>query len=494
MDPGTLLRTSPGARAGAVGALAAGAGVLSAVAMASGPGLTVDSVRYAAAARGVAASLGAIDIDGGPFTLYPPGLPAIVGTLMRSGLSLESATAVVNIVAVVAMVVASYWLGAVALRSTTIALLPAAVVGVATPTVMLFSRLWSEPLFAVLTLLVLILGTRAVMQRSLSATTALALAAASSAAVWIRYIGITLIPIVALAAALAVRGRGARRMVVVGLAVGTLGAAGAVAVVARNLSLGSDPFGSRVSAGSTVGEFLVDTVATLGSYVIPQPAAVLALPAGVLIGALVAYGGWRAVVARDAGMALIVAFIAVYWSALLVIGLATTIEYMRYRLAAPVFAPLVILAVYGARHAWRQARGSARTALRIGGAALLVLVLPVALVQSAAYSVLVGRSGHGYASDVAQASELARAVGELPPDARVATNALEHLYWVTGRTARTYGDALRDPGTVEYLAVFRSVIPGTTTPADIDPAADGLDVSTVAELADGTLYRVAATR
>ena len=490
MTPLALLRTSRAARAWSVAGLAACSGALAAAAMASGPGLTVDSVRYAAAARAFADTGAVTDLDGGPFTTFPPGLPVVLGTVMRTGLPVESAAAIVNVVAVVAMVVATYWLAALALRATTLALLPAAVVSVATPTVMLHSRLWSEPLFTLVTLLVLIVATRAVLSRSLTPTVAVLLAALCSAAVWIRYIGITLIPVVAMGAAMAARDRGPRRMMAAGAGVGAVAALGAVALVARNLATGSEPFGGRSSRGGDAAEFVLDAIRTLGSYLMPQPIAALALPAGVLVAALLAYGAWRVLAARDAGMSVLLAFIVVYWSTLLAISLLTVIEYTRYRLAAPAFAPLVVLAVYAARDLQHRSRGATRIALSATAAVVLLLALPTALAQSAAYVWVVGRTGHGYGSESAEGSALATAVARLPADARLASNDPTHVYWVAGRLAASYNDALRDPGSVDYLAIFRSIIPGTSRQTDLDPTADDPSVTLVASFEDGSLYKV----
>ena len=89
-------------RAWIVAALAATTGVLSAVAMRDGPGMTVDSVRYAAAARSVLDSGEPTTLTGDPFTVFPPGLPILLGTIMRAGLDVEAAAAVAGVAAAAA--------------------------------------------------------------------------------------------------------------------------------------------------------------------------------------------------------------------------------------------------------------------------------------------------------------------------------------------------------------------------------------------------------
>lgn len=482
------LQRSAHARAWVVAGLATITGALSAVAMRDGPGMTVDSVRYAAAARTMLESGEPTTLTGDPFTLFPPGLPIVLGTIMRAGLDVEAAAAVAGVVMAVAMVVAAYWLASLALDSTVLGLLPAALVSVATPTVMLHSRLWSEPAFSVLVLMQLIAATWLVRRRRLEALPLLVVVVAGALAVWVRYIGVTLIPVAALAAGLAMRGRGAARVALAAVVVGALTAVGAITLVVRNIGLEAEPFGARSDDGSTVIAYLVDTAATLGAYVLPQPLAGAAVAAGLAVAALLAYGTYRAVSARDAAMAVVLAFVACYWLALLVIGLLTSIEFMRYRLAAPAFVPLLVIAVYGGRDLWARARGRQRTLVAAGVALTLLLMLPVALAQSAAYAWVA--AGHGYSSPAALGSPLAAAAARLPQGARLASNDPSHLYWATGRGSVSYLQALRDPASVDYLVVFRSEIPGTSRLTGADPVLDGLPVSVVAELEDGTIYAV----
>jgi len=81
-----------------------------AIATANGPGISVDSVSYAAAATSFADTGRFVTYDGTDLTLFPPGLPAFLGVLIATGLSLSTAAVLVNVVAVCVTVAASYFL------------------------------------------------------------------------------------------------------------------------------------------------------------------------------------------------------------------------------------------------------------------------------------------------------------------------------------------------------------------------------------------------
>ena len=255
--------------------MSATAAALTAVASRSGIGLTWDSIAYAYAAQQVADGGTPTTMYGDPFTQYPPGLPLLVGTLARLWpVDADAVTiaAALGVALVAALVVATYGLSATALRNPTLALVPTALVAVATPVTMIYSRLWSESLACVLTTIVLLLLTRAVVRARLTWPTAVAVIALVALAPWVRYASAVLVGVAALGAGLALRRHGPARAVAGGVLVGLVSSLGTVAVVAHNLSVGSGPFGARTPPVGSVADYLVDTVATLGALVVPVPA------------------------------------------------------------------------------------------------------------------------------------------------------------------------------------------------------------------------------
>ncbi len=488
------------ARLGVVAGLASLAAVLTAVASRSGIGMTWDSVAYAYAAREVAAGSTPHTMTGYPFTQYPPGVPAILGTAARAlpgGLDVATIAAVLGIVLVAALVAITYALSVAALGDRDVALVPTALVAVATSTTMLYSRLWSEPLACVITALVLLMLTRAIVRARLTWPAVVAVVLLVSIAPWIRYAGAMLVAVAALGAALALRRHGWARAAAGGLLVGVASSVGTAAVIWHNLTLGSGPFGARTAPAGTLTGYVVDTMTTLGALVVPVPVAdrlpAVTFATGLVVAALLAYGTVRVVRRRDAAMALVIAFVAMYWLFIGASGRIAFVEFMRYRIAAPALVPIAILAVYAGRDLLartRTTRPMLHGLVRAVLAVLAVLSGPVALAQSAAYAATVGAHGHGYADVAVTRSPLAAAVAGLPRDAVIVSNDPLAVYWATGRVVSRYGrPPAPAPAAGTYVADFDSDIAGTTR-APIDPPADGAAVTVVAELPDGRLYLV----
>lgn len=484
-------------RAGIVTGLAALAAVLTAAASRSGIGLTWDSIAYAYAAREVTAGRAPTTLTGAPFTQYPPGLPDLLGLLARLGPDVATVATVLGVVLVAVLVVSTHWLAGLALRDRTLALVPTTLVAIATPITMLYSRLWSEPLACVLTVVVLALPTRAVLQARLTWPTTVGVVALTSIAPWIRYACAVLVVVAAIGAGLALRRRGTRRAVTGAVLVGLASAAGTAALIVRNLFVGSGPLGLRPAPVDGLVDgvtgYLADTVTTLGSLVVPVPVAdrfpAVTFAAGLVVAVLLAYGTARAVRLRDAAMAVLLAFVAVYWVFVLVSGRISFVEYMRYRLAAPTLVPLAVLATYAAREALRHLPPAARRAAVVALVGLVVLAGPIALAQSTAYAWSVGAHGHGYADRAVTGSPLAAAIQALPSNAHIVSNDPLATYWVTGRVVDRWEPSGAVPPVGTYIAIFDGEIAGTTRQT-IAADVPGLDRVELTAYPDGRLYLV----
>ncbi len=485
----------------AVGALAVLAAALTTLASRSGIGMTTDSVAYAFAARAVAAGEPPTTMTGHLLAQFPPGLPVLLGTIARAwpgGADVTTVAAALGALLAGGLVVVTYALAASALRDRRLALVPTALTAVATSTTMLYSRMWSEPLACVLTTVVLLLLTRAVVAARLSGPTFAAVVVLVMLTPWVRYVGLGLIPVAGVGAALALRRHGPVRAVAAGIAVASAGALGSVALVLRNLAAGAGLFGPHGAPQGSVADYLADTTTTLGALVLPAPVAdrwpALAVAVGLVVAVLLAYGTVVAVRDRDAAMAVLLLFVATYWLTVLLAGRVSFVEFMRYRMAAPALVPLAILATYSARHALRRTEYGPtcfRRGLLAAVAMLAVLAGPVALAQSAGYAWTVGRHGHGYADAAVIDSAVSRAVVALPSSAVVVSNDPAAVYWATGRVVGPYrtGEVPLEPGT--FIAAFDHAVPGVTR-SPIDPAADGVPVDVVLTAPDGRLLVVAA--
>ncbi len=467
-----------------------------------GPGVLWDSTVYASAARSFAATGALRDFTGGSLTEFPPGLPVILGLMVRSGVALPTAAVTVNVVSVAASVLLTYALARVVLRSVAAALVSAAVVGLSASTVVVFACLLSEPPFIALALSALVLAARSCRAGRIRWWEVLAIGALVSAATTVRFVGITLVPAVVIGAALAGRGSGRRRTALTAAAVVVVSSLGPALVAARNVGLGVAPFADRAPSGLSIGHVLAQSVRALGGYVDP-----LGSPLGVvfgvgLAGALV-YGTRIAAKNRDPAALVVATFINVYWLVLWYSELAATIEDVSVRMTGPVLAPMVVLLGYAAEH--RVRRGP--QALVAGATGVLVAALMLSVAAGLTTALSAGHGGIGYNSLAARASPLVRAVGDLPPDDGIAASGGPHVYWVTGRTpitpipwtnshvspewkARQLRTLERrvDSGRVDYLACFDvDSEAGAMTPDDLIRA--GIRMRLVARYTDGTLWR-----
>jgi hypothetical protein len=234
------------------------------------------------------------------------------------------------------------------------------------------------------------------------------------------------------------------------------------------------------------------------------------------------------VVRRDRPMLLVVAFVVLYWAAIWWSSSSTRIDHVSDRLAAPVFAPMVVLGVFavvriirvvaGQASAWLE--GSSRSPVRDGRPQLvlrsvtvlgllgLAAILGLSLLHGVRYATHARDNGLGYNSVANLESPLAVVVDDLPGTPGVASNDPWHIYWVgdarpavhlppipeewpAGRIASelTLLQADVANGSVTRVAAF------TDGQQWMDPgelAAAGLLLTPEATLPDGQLYRISA--
>jgi hypothetical protein len=493
-----------------------------------GLGISQDSVSYVAAARSFGESGQFLTFTGEPLTLFPPGLSFVLGMAEAVGWSATSAAVLLNVLCGALLILATYALARRALGSAWAALAAAAFVSMSSTTIHVLAMVWSEPLFSVLVLAVLLLLSGAISRGAVSVRVVVLVAVAVSAATLVRYIGFVLIPVAGLGAWLAMRaGRASARwrtVVVIMLA----SSLGLLTAVARNLSLGSGALGERYPAARSLQGAISDTVLQLGSYVAPPESTMLTIEAGVVVVVLLITGAWLALVRRNAQVTLIAGYVAVYWAAMLWSQATTRLDSATDRLAFPVFAPMVILVIFAVvavadaivDHARRffaespspRLRSNGPTTARVGAwvviGALAVSALGLSLLHGVRFVGSTDEERLSLASASSLASPLAQAVRDLPGAPGLASNDPWRMYWVAGRgpvlplppdpaewpAERVARDlALLQTrvadGSVTYVAVFKG---GQASLSVADLAAEGLVLTPEATFADGTLYRVAA--
>jgi hypothetical protein len=349
-----------------------------------------------------------------------------------------------------------------------------------------------------------------------------------TAATLLRYVGLVLIVVAALGAWLAERARGQLHAIVFALITGAASSVGLLVVVIRNASLGAGLLGDRYPGTQTIQAAIADTVAMLGSYVAPPETTVLSAAVGAVVAVALFVGAWLAIIRRDRPMLPVVAFVVLYWAAIWWSASSTRIDLASERLAAPAFAPMVVLGVFAVVAIGRAVAGQVATwlegvshsSVRVRGPRLvlpyvtvlglagLAAILGLSLLHGVRYATHARDVGLGYNSEASLESPLAVGVDDLPGSPGVASNDPWHVYWVgdarpalhlppipeewpEGRIAADLALLQADVanGSVTRVAEF------TDGQQSMDPdelAAAGLILTPEATLPDGQLYGISA--
>jgi hypothetical protein len=491
-----------------------------ALATSSGVLLSQDSVSYLAAARALAAGDGLTSFDGQPLTLFPPALSILVGAAEGLGASAESAAVVINAVSAALVVLGTYLLGRQALRSAWLPVAAAAVVSLSAPFTLSFVWLWSEPVFTVLVLALLLPLVWSIRRGRCPWWLVIAAGLLVGGAISVRFVGYVLLPIVALGIWWA--SRSWVRMLVA-LAVGVLAP---VLIVVRNLGAGSGPLGDRYPGVRTLLDSAAEAVGVLGTFLLPSASAGVAVVLGSLVAVLVLVGVWAGLVDRDRVTGLLTAFAVLYVVAIVWSQTATRLDPPTPRLLTPALPALTVLAVSGLRVVVARLRrdvliwtaSSPSDAVRARGGAvaaavgwvvlgLVVVGVVAASVRADARLIQDAREGVLGLRAAASASALAAAGVAQPDSAGFASNDPWRMYlavggapvvhlppspaeWPAERIERDLDvlvEAVRS-GSVTHALVVEG---GAATLGWPELAAAGVDAVLVAETPEGGIYRLA---
>ncbi|HEX5240912.1 MAG TPA: hypothetical protein VFW20_07935, partial [Candidatus Limnocylindrales bacterium] len=282
-----------------------------------GLNVTPDSVGYVAAARSFASSGAFIYWDGTPFTHWPFGYPLLLSLPLALGLSPESAAMAINVLALAALVLATYAVARQALASPVLGLVAAGFSGVAGDTLRDEVSLLTEPLFLV-ACLGLIVGLGLIARGGLSRPRLLVVVGCATAGELLRYIGISLVPVIGLSILVIEWRRGWLRAGLVAAGVACLSALGTLVVAVHNLlTIGSltGSFGPSQATPASLGKI---ALTVFGQWLLPTASG--STPPLVLGAALVALAVLGSVaLLRERGRRAVplVAFAALYPAALL---------------------------------------------------------------------------------------------------------------------------------------------------------------------------------
>jgi hypothetical protein len=247
-------------------------------------------------------------------------------------------------------------------------------------------------------------------------------------------------------------------------------------------------------------------VRTLGSYGVPSSLPLLATAVGAVLACFVLHAAWRIARERTPALVVVAAFVAVYGLSLGYGQIATTIDPVNQRLVAPIFAPMLILAIHGLRDLQGRLVGSPlpgrlAATLRVGAAGTLLAASAVSMAQGVRFAVDASRHGIGYNRIAARTSPLALALAGLPAHAGIAASDAAQAYWTSGRSpivqmpradrpartaerVRIFADRIEEHA-VTYLAFFEKDEAVLTPEALASP---GIRMRRVGRFADGTLW------
>ena len=435
-------------------------------AFAKGPGVSQDPSNYASAAESFASGNKFIDSAGKTITVWPLGLPVLLGLLIKAGLTIETAAMFVNLVCAIIAILLTYFIARKFSSSNQLAILVTAFFALSLSTLEIFQILNTEVPFICLTLLALSLMILLEPQRSTPQIVLLiiGIAGAISLATSFRLIGLSLIPAGLMAAwTITSRFTIAKRLSVLGIFLG-LSVLGVLAFFARNISLGYDPFGERLSNaqfGANIKGVVYGTWLTLAKYVIPTNFSQSNIAPGIgnyaepslltypllLLGLVIMIALCLAIISSlrysSAQLRPIAIYVSTYWAFLIYSELTTDVDQVNTRLLSPVFVPMLILFALWIMEQSKTIDDSnlrkMLSFLKTGRVTIPILfvLFVLQIFGSISFLNVAHTEGIGYNNDVFQNSQLLKQVQDAPAEQVVLSYGTESVYWVTKRRTET---------------------------------------------------------
>ncbi len=389
-------------------------------------GITYDSVMYASTRRVLEGS-GSWALP----SLFPPGLPLLI-TWVGVGHRLL----VLNLGALWANLLVTHAIARKVTGSRTVALGVQAWCGLSASTLVIHSRVWSEPVFGLAVNVVLFALLHLGAGRDRRGRWLVVLVAAANVACAFRYAGLALPPAIFLA--LSVRAFPVRRWagVVAAAGIAALSGSGLATVMLWNITSGERATGPRMPSVFDAGDVVGQGLQVLGAVFLDFSNAVFAsVASGVLVLLLLVPAVGLAVVrtsartvARHPGMPLLVWSLC--YSALVAASeLGNDLEPLSLRLLSPMLASFAILVVLVLRAALPSVPSRLLAALA-GGYLAFVLISTVTWAARGELMDFELDMSSSPATRTAVASAVERFV---PPRATITSDAPAWVVWITGR-------------------------------------------------------------
>jgi hypothetical protein len=393
-----------------------------------------DAIDYTSVARNLAAHANLNTYNGQPLVEFPPGLPIMLGALLKVGLSLKVAVALINALALGVTIAAVFALFYIVFATPWLALAVSATLAWNTNEIHLYLAPLSEPVFiAAVSVLLAVLAASIKSQRFTRSATAVAVVCVWVACSW-RYTGVTLLPVLGFGYYWATKSEGRRAVLRAGVVTLT-GALAIIVIAVRNLAVGSGPFGPTLHSSTSLSSSLLQTSRLLGGLVTSGPFSFPLAKSGMgtnpylgVIGVcfvvLMVLGVLRAIRNKNGLVLCAALFVAGYWSMIIYAQVTNTAFDMNYRLIAETVPAMALLSFYAIMP---PAIWQGQHRLRLIG----LLVVPL-LLANAASSTYLTATNYNFPT-VPAVTPMERALSHLPANAGVATPYPQLLYWMTGR-------------------------------------------------------------
>jgi hypothetical protein len=358
---------------------------------------TGDAQNYLAAAQSFSQDRALIDASGRSLTLFPPGLPLVVGTLLTLGISAEWAVLFINGISVILIVTTVFFLARRILQNEWLALFAAATVGLNASFLRTNQQLWTEPVFAALAMGLFLVLVRAIQERHLSRRALIFAVLLVWASIWLKFLGVTFAFLLAFAVFLLCANFSTRDRWIRTLLALSVGLVGLIPLIVRNLLLGSGAFGDRREAYVSVEGALSNGLQEFGRILVQPETSGLSGVFGVILAVLLVAGFWIAWLRGNRPVQVLGFGVILYWSLLWVSQVRTHVDADIERFVVPMMGPMVVLALYSLVEVWRVSSTTLAqrgySVLVRGLQVLFAFLFVVLLATNAAKSYLVALEG-----------------------------------------------------------------------------------------------------
>jgi|GEM_PF-3469102 len=302
-----------------------------------------DSGNYLFTAQSILDGTGITTPSGEALTIFPPGYPLILAAIGSLGIDLTAAATIINLISIALMVPGTYLLTRVSLGRQLLPLIAATILATSAATIRVFSNAWTEPLFMVLMLAILILLVQVAKKKSLSWQVGITLGILISFATTLRFVGLFMIPVVVVSLWIATKPKIEYPKVV---ATTALALVGFLAVGLRNVSLGVPLMGERSEGALTLQGSLERFVRQLGVYIAPPDSTSLTNVAGALLLTALLAGTWLIYIRRERNLYPVALYFLVFWGGIMWSQASTRIDVDPERLGSPAFVAVIILGLF----------------------------------------------------------------------------------------------------------------------------------------------------